>query len=84
MDLFEALYYTKKYLKEKPYEKDLSIETSDGYNVDLFWCAPSINVSGHPILQIDKNDKTVFWHEGMENPDFWYKLACDAIQKLCC
>lgn len=83
MDLFETLQYTKVFLKEKPYGEDLAIETSDGYDVSLFWCAPSINVGGYPILQIDKGDKTVFWHEGTENPDFWYKLACNAIQKLC-
>lgn len=45
--------------------------TDDGYHVYFFWHIPSINLSWYPIMQIDKNDKCVFWKEGPENEQHW-------------
>lgn len=86
MSLSEVLQYLVSFLKEKPIGKECYLETTDGYDVSLFWHEPSHNLGWYPILQIDMidmDDKTVFWGEGTENPGYWYDLAVRAIEKLC-
>ena len=86
MSLSEVLQYLVSFLKEKPIGKEYYVETTDGYDVSLFWHEPSLNLGWYPILQIDMidmDDKTVFWGEGTENPGYWYDLAVRAIEKLC-
>lgn len=63
--------------------KEYYVKAADGYDVSLFWHEPSLNLGWYPILQVDTDEKTVFWGEGTENPDYWYDLAVRAIEKLC-
>lgn len=83
MVLLEVLQYLVSFLKEKPTAQEYSVETTDNYCVNLFWHEPSLNLNWYPILQIENDGREVFWGEGTENPDCWYKLAINAIEKLC-
>lgn len=67
-------------MNKKQYEYDC--KSDDGFSIYLFWHSPSLNLGVYPIIQIDYNDKTIFNHEGTENPDCWYMLADKAIQKI--
>lgn len=83
MSLSEVLLFLVTFLKEKPIGKEYYVETTDRYDVSLFWSEPSLNLGWYPILQVDTDEKTVFWGEGTENPGYWYDLAVRAIEKLC-
>ena len=62
---------------------DIRIKEDDmDVDISVFWHAPSINLDWYPICQIDMNGKTIFHHEGAENPDAWgdyLSIAADML-----
>ena len=65
----------------KPNDDYMLATGDDALIVDIFWAAPSLNVSWYPIVQIDHNNKTIFNREGTENPGNWYKVIDEAINR---
>ena len=61
---------------------DITVTSDDGIDFDIFWHEPSLNVNWYPIVQITSNHKTVFHNEGTENPDYWYKVVSDGLNKV--
>ena len=62
-----------EWLETHPFDKveDINIEVNNGRNsfsYYLYWSSPRVNVGSYPIVQIDRNDKTIFSKEGDELP----------------
>ena len=51
-------------------------------DINIHWHRPSINLNWYPVCQIDVNNKTIFQHEGSENPEHWHDLLDAAADRL--
>lgn len=63
-------------------EDEYTLASDDELIVDLFWGGNFTNVGYYPIVQIDLGDRTIFHREGSENPERWYKVVDEAINKI--
>ena len=54
----------------------------DDFSFNLWWHSPSLNLGWYPIVQVDDSDDVIFWGEGTENPDNWYRVVDEAIDKI--
>lgn len=67
---------------------DITIDTHEIQDEDydicisIFWHKPSLNLHWYPICQIDLNGRTIFHHEGGENPESWSALLNAAVDRL--
>lgn len=51
-------------------------------SINIFWHEPSFNLGFYPIVQVDYGDKTIFHHEGSENPAAWWMVLDRAAKKI--
>jgi len=62
---------------------DITLTTpEDDFSFNLWWSSPSLNLNWYPIVQVDDSDDVIFWREGTENPDNWYRVIDQAIDKI--
>ena len=65
----ELVSWLKNHQFNEP--ETINIEVNNGrnsYSYFLYWTSPRTNVGSYPIIQIDRNDRTLFSKEGPETP----------------
>ena len=58
------------------------ITPEDDLSFYLWWSAPSLNLNWYPIVQVNDDTGIIFNREGTENPDNWYRVIDQAIDKI--
>ena len=62
---------------------DITLTTPEyDFTFYLWWHSPSLNLNWYPIVQVDNDTGIIFNREGTENPDNWYRVIDQAIDKI--
>ena len=83
MSLEDIIEYLEAVKYDLTAGDDITLITpEDDLSFYLWWHSPSLNLGWYPIVQVDDGDKGIFWREGTENPDNWYRVIDQAIDKI--
>lgn len=82
MNIEEFLDYLDDIKYDLVPDEEIELSSDDGISFYLWWHTPSLNLNYYPIVQVSDNGEEIFWREGTENPDNWYRVVDQAIEAI--
>lgn len=82
MTLEELLSFLEGIKYDLKPKEEYSLFASESLEVYIFWGGNFTNVGYYPVVQVEYNDKTIFHREGTENPQYWYRVVDQAMDKI--